>query len=402
MRLFFAAAAAVPLLVGAALAAGLAPSPETRDPNQRYKPAFEGQTRAPTMTTATKIKVETVANGLAKPWALTFLSGGRLLVTERTKGQLRIVAKDGSLSPPVANVPVVDVRGQGGLLDVELDPDFATNHVIYLSYADKRADGTGTNLAKGVLVEGAAPRLENVQVIYQEMPSLESTLHYGGQIAFNTDKTIFLTMGERSILPGRAQAQDLKSDLGKVVRINRDGSIPKDNPFVGRTDARPEIWSYGHRNVQGSTINPVTKKLWTIEHGPRGGDEVNVPAKGKDYGWPTITYGHEYPGPKVGEGIQQKAGMEQPIYYWDPIIGPGSMSFYTGNVFPAWRNSLLIGSMGDKKLVRLTLNGEKVVGEEWLLKDLGKRIRDVRVGADGAVYLTTDEDNGQVLKLVAG
>jgi glucose/arabinose dehydrogenase len=402
MRLMFTAAALAPLLLGAALAASAGPSPETRDPNNRYQPAFENQTRAPLMTTTTKIKVEEVATGLAKPWALTFLPGQRLLVTERTKGQLRIVAKDGTLSAPVAGVPAVDVRGQGGLLDVELDPDFASNHVIYLSYADKRADGTGTNLAKAVLVEGPSPHLDKVEVIFREMPSLESTLHYGGQIAFNTDKTLWLTLGERSILPGRAQAQDLKSDLGKVIRINRDGSIPKDNPFVGRADARPEIWSYGHRNVQGSAINPTTKKLWTLEHGPRGGDEVNVPAKGKDYGWPTITYGHEYPGPPVGAGIQQKAGMEQPIYYWDPIIGPGSMSFYTGNVFPAWKGSLLIGSMGDKKLVRLTLNGEKVVGEEWLLKDLGQRIRDVRVGADGAVYLTTDEDNGKILKLVAG
>jgi glucose/arabinose dehydrogenase len=402
MRKYLAAAAALPLLAAAAMALAAAPSPETRDPNHRYKPAFEDQTRAPLMTTNTKIKVATVAGGLAKPWAVAFLPDGRLLVTERTKGALRIVGKDGALSAPVANVPAVDTRGQGGLLDVELDPDFKTNHTIYLSYADKRADGTGTNLAKGVLVEGAQPRLDKVEVIFREMPSLESTLHYGGQIAFNTDKTVWLTLGERSILPGRAQAQDLKSDLGKVVRINRDGSIPKDNPFVGRADARPEIWSYGHRNVQGSTIHPTTKKLWTIEHGPRGGDELNVPAKGKDYGWPTITYGHEYPGPPVGEGIQQKAGMEQPIYYWDPIIGPGSMSFYTGNVFPAWRNSLLIGSMGDKKLVRLTLNGEKVVGEEWLLQDLKKRIRDVRVGPDGAVYLTTDEDNGEILKLTAG
>jgi glucose/arabinose dehydrogenase len=238
-----------------------------------------------------------------------------------------------------------------------------------------------------------------VQVIFRQAPALDAVQHYGGRLVFARDGTLFVTLGERSVLPGRMQAQRLDGTLGKLVRINPDGSVPKDNPFVGREGARPEIWSIGHRNVQGAAIHPQTGRLWTVEHGARGGDELNIPAAGKDYGWPTITYGVEYSGKPIGEGITQKPGMEQPVYYWDPVIAPSGMAFYQADLFPAWKGSLFIGGLGGKHLVRLTLDGERVVGEERLLVDLKKRIRDVIVGPDGALYVATDSAEGQILKV---
>jgi glucose/arabinose dehydrogenase len=254
-----------------------------------------------------------------------------------------------------------------------------------------------------VLVDdSAAPKLENVQVLYHEMPTLQSTLHYGSRIVFAPDGTVFITQGERSIEAGRTQAQDLKSDFGKVVRINKDGSIPKDNPYAdGKDGARPEIFDRGHRNVQAAALNPVDKKLYTVEHGTRGGDELNQPEAGKDYGWPTIAYGIEYSGGKIREGLTQKEGMEQPLYYWDPVIAPGGMTFYTGKMFPKWKNSLFIGSLKSMWLVRLTLKNKKVVGEEWLLRDLGKRVRLPVEGPDGALYVITDEEDGQIIRIAA-
>jgi glucose/arabinose dehydrogenase len=375
----------------------------TRPPNRPGAPAFEGQTRAPEQKLNVAFNVVTVSEGLVNPWGLAFLPGGKMLVTEKP-GRLRVVGTDGKLSVPVTGLPAVDARGQGGLLDVALDPAFQTNQLIYWSYAEPGANQmNNTAVARGRFVDGAAPRVENVQVIFHQTPSLNSTLHFGGRLVFARDGKLFITLGERSVMDGRMQAQKLDSLLGKIVRLNPDGTVPTDNPFVGRQGARPEIWTYGNRNVQAAALHPTTGELWEVEHGPRGGDELNVARKGLDYGWPTITYGIEYSGQTIGENISQRQGMEQPVYYWDPVIAPSGMVFYTGNLFPAWRNSLFIGGMGSTNLVRLTLNGDRVTGEERLLQDLQpqrERIRDVRQGPDGALYLLTDSAQGRVLKLV--
>ncbi len=380
---------------------GLNTRPENA-PDQ--KPAVAGQHRAPEQKTNVAFNVVTVTEGLVNPWSLTWLPDGRMLVTERP-GRLRIVSADGkTMSEPVAGLPMVDSRGQGGLLDVSLDPAFQKNQLIYWSYAEPREGGANnTAVARGKLVVGAAPKVENVQVIYHQAPSLMSTLHYGGRLVWNRDGTLFITQGERSITEGRMQAQKMDSLLGKIVRLNADGSIPKDNPFVGKEGVRPEIWSFGHRNVQAAMINPATGELWEVEHGTRGGDEVNISRKGKDYGWPTIAYGIEYQGPPITGGIQQKEGMEQPVYYWDPNIAPSGMIFYTGKLFPAWQNSVFVGGLGSLNLVRLSVKGDRVVGEERLLQDLQparERLRDVRQGPDGAIYLLTDNAKGRILKLV--
>ena len=367
------------------------------------RPAFPGQTRAPEQKTNVKFDVVTVASGLSTPWGLAFLPNGRLLVTERA-GRLRIVAKDGQLSPPVNGLPPVVARGQGGLLDVALDPAFSSNRLIYWSYSEPRDGGANnTAVARGKLVEGEAPRVENVQVIFRQEPSLNSALHFGGRLVFARDGKLFITLGERSITPGRMQAQRLDGLLGKIVRINSDGTVPRDNPFVKTEGARPEIWSLGHRNVLSAALHPRTGELWEVEHGTRGGDELNVVRKGKDYGWPTIAYGIEYRGGPITGGITAKEGMEQPIYYWDPVIAPSGMTFYTANLFPAWKNSLFIGGLGSTCLVRLSLQGEKVVGEERLLLDLQprrERFRDVRQGPEGALYLLTDNPEGRILKII--
>ena len=375
-----------------------------RPPNGAgQKPAFEGQTRAPEQKLGVAFDVVTVTEGLVNPWGLTFLPDGRMLVTEKP-GRLRIVSADGKqMSEPVAGLPPVDARGQGGLLDVALDPAFQKNQLIYWSYAEPGEGSNNSAVARGRLADGAAPKVENVQVIFHQSPSLTSTLHYGGRLVFSRDGTLFITLGERSITEGRMQAQRLDGLLGKIVRLNPDGSVPKDNPFVGKPGVRPEIWSYGNRNVQAATLNPATGELWEVEHGARGGDELNLVRKGKDYGWPTIAYGIEYQGGPITGGIQQQEGMEQPLYYWDPVIAPSGMVFYTGKLFPAWQNSLFIGGMGSTNLVRLTLKGERVIGEERLLQDLQpqrERIRDVRQGPDGAIYLLTDNAKGRILKLV--
>jgi aldose sugar dehydrogenase len=370
--------------------------------NPAQKAAFAGQTRAPEQKLGVAFDVVALAEGLANPWGLAFLPDGKMLLTERA-GRLRVVTSDGKLSETVAGLPAVDARGQGGLLDVALDPAFQKNQLIYWSYAEPGDNGNNTAVARGRFVDGATPKVENVQVIFHQEPKLVSTLHFGGRLVFGRDGTLFVTLGDRSILEGRVQAQKLDSLLGKIVRINADGSIPKDNPFVGKTGVRPEIWSYGHRNIQAATLHPTTGELWEVEHGTRGGDEVNIARKGRDYGWPTIAYGIEYAGAPIGEGIQQKAGMEQPRYYWDPVIAPSGLLFYTGNLFPAWRDSLFIGGLGSLNLVRLSLKGEQVVGEERLLQDLQpqrERIRNVRQGPDGAIYLLTDSAKGRLLKLV--
>jgi glucose/arabinose dehydrogenase len=381
-------------------------SVETRPPNGAgQKPAFPGQTRAPERKAGVAFDVVTVVDGLENPWGMAFLPGGRFLVTERA-GRLRVVAADGTLSAAVTGLPKILVDGQGGLLDVALDPQFATNHLIYWSYSEPQADGTNnTAVARGKLVEdaGAAPRVDEVQVIFHQAPSLNSQLHFAGRLVFRRDGTLFITLGERSITEGRMQAQRLDGLLGKVVRINADGSIPKDNPFVDKAGVRPEIWSIGHRNPQAAALNPESGELWEVEHGTRGGDEINISRAGKDYGWPTIAYGIEYRGGPITGGIQAKEGMEQPLYYWDPVIAPSGMTFYTGDLFPAWKGSLFVGGLAGMHVARLTLDGEKVIGEERLLTDLQpqpERIRDVRQGPEGALYLLTDSPKGRLLKLV--
>jgi glucose/arabinose dehydrogenase len=390
--------------VFAQAAAAQAPADPRPANNPAQQPAFAGQTDAPEQKLGVAFDVVTVAEGLQNPWGMAFLPNGKMLVTERP-GRLRVVSADGKLSEPVAGLPVVFARGQGGLLDVALDPAFAKSNLIYWSFAEPRENNeNNTAVARGKFVDDpAAPRVEDVQVIYHQTPSMNSPLHFGSRLVFGRDGTLFVTQGDRSIIPGRMQAQKLESGLGKIVRINTDGSIPKDNPFVGKEGVRPEIWSYGHRNVQAATLNPATGELWEVEHGTRGGDEINIARKGKDYGWPTIAYGIEYQGGQITGGIQQQAGMEQPIYYWDPIIGPSGMTFYTGSLFPQWKGNLFVGGHGTRDLVRLTLNGEKITGEERLLKDLQPKpeaIRDVRTGPDGALYLLTDSAAGRLLKLV--
>ena len=374
-------------------------SPETRQRNGvDFTPAFENQTRAPGLRSDVQLDVQVVAKGLQNPWGFEFLPDNRILVTERS-GNLRIIGTDGTLSAPAKGLPKVHFAGQGGLLDVALDPQFATNRTIYWSYAEPRQGGNGTALAKGVLNEGATgPSVDNVQVIFRQMPTMESNLHFGSRIVFAPDGKLFLALGERAIPAGRVQSQDLNSHFGKVVRLNPDGSVPRDNPFAGRSDTKPEIWSYGHRNIQAATLD-ASGRLWTIEHGPRGGDELNRPEAGKNYGWPVITYGIDYPGPKIGEGITAKEGLEQPVYYWDPVIAPSGVIFYSGDLFPQWKGDLFVGGLGSMKLVRLKLENDKVVGEEWLLQDQSRRIRDVKQGADGAIYVVADGANASLLRI---
>ena len=338
------------------------------------------------------VTVDTVASNLANPWGLEVLPDGRMLVTEKA-GRLRIVNTDGRVSEPLTGVPAVDASGQGGLLDVALDPDFAGNSVIYLSFAESGEGGAGTAVARAKL---GATGLEDVRVIYRQAPKVAGGNHFGSRIVFGRDGTMWVTQGDR--FNYRDQAQDLGSGLGKIVRIDRDGGIPRDNPFLGRRGVRPEIWSYGHRNVQAAAIHPETGQLWTVEHGAAGGDELNNPQAGKNYGWPVITYGRDYNGRSIGEGTA-KEGMEQPVYYWDPVIAPSGMIFYTGDKFPEWRGNIFVGGLASKVLTRLAIENGRVVTEERYLRDLNERIRDVRQGPDGYIYLITDNSNGRILRV---
>ncbi|WP_375757320.1 PQQ-dependent sugar dehydrogenase [Corallococcus exercitus] len=362
-----------------------------------FKPAFPGQTRVPAIQTKTPLQVTEIASGFRNPWGLAFLPDQRMLVTEKPTGSLYIVTQQGAKSPAIKGLPAVDGRDQGGLLDVEVGPDYAQSGLIYWTYSEPRQGGNGLAVARARLVDGAQPRVENVQVIFRMMPTLESTMHSGGRMVFTPDGKLFVTLGERSILAGRAQAQDVKSHFGKVVRINPDGSVPQDNPYLSNPEAKPEIWSIGHRNVLSAALDSQNR-LWTVEMGPKGGDEVNRPEAGKDYGWPTIGYGEEYSGAPIHQS-PQAPGMEQPVYYWDPVIAPSGMTIYSGTLFPEWRNNMFIGGLAAKALVRLMVRNDRVVGEEHLLKNLDSRIRDVVQGPEGALYLVTDATNGKVLKV---
>ena len=380
--------------------------------NTQYPPAFAGQTRAPAARQTHAWTAQPVVTGLGRPWSMEQLPDGRWLVAEKA-GRLRVVTAAGELLPPVLGglpstagqgakasergLAPVTAQGQGGLLDLALAPDFARSGRIFWSYSEPREGGSGTAVATGVISGAPNVTLSDVRVIWRMQPTLDSNLHFGSRLVFARDGTLFVTLGERSILPGRAQAQDLNSHFGKIVRINADGSVPRNNPFVGRAGVRPDIYASGVRNVQSAALHPQTGELWEVEHGPKGGDELNIIRPGRDYGWPTISYGVEYRGGPIGRGISAAPNMEQPVYYWDPVIAPSGMAFYTANVFRAWRGSVFVGDMKTRGLVRLVLNGDRVVGEERL--DLGARIRDVKQGADGALYVLTDEEAGRILRI---
>jgi Glucose/sorbosone dehydrogenases len=371
------------------------PPVNTGPPNaSNQTPAFEGQTRVPEVKSNFSLKTDVVTNQLSNPWAIAELPDGRFLITQRL-GTLVIVSREGQLSAPLAGVPAVYSGGQGGLLDVAVDPNFETNRFVYFSYSENRGNNqNGTSVARGKLSTDEKS-LEDVTVIFRQTPAWNSTLHFGSRLVFDNDGLLYVTLGERSNPEPRQQAQDRNSHLGKVIRINSDGTVPESNPFVGTPNTKPEIWSYGHRNVQSAALHPVTGELWTVEHGPRGGDEINRPEAGKNYGWPIITYGIDYSGAPIGAGITQQAGMEQPVYYWDPVIGPSGTTFYVGDMFP-WQNNLLIGSLNPGGVVRIMLNGNRVVGEERLLSQYG-RVRDVEVTSDGAFWIVNDD--GQLVRV---
>ncbi len=373
-----------------------APSVEQGEPNTAFRPAFSQQTRAPLRASGITLGVARIAGGLDHPWAIAFLPDGRALVSERA-GRLRVITRGGDISRPVAGLPRVDAGGQGGLLDVVLSPDFSRDRLLFWSYSEPRdGGGSGTSVARGRLSEDAA-RVGDVEVIFRQTPSWRSRGHYGARLDFDREGRLFVTLGERQHGESRVLAQDLGTHLGKVVRINPDGSVPADNPFLGRDGIRPEIWSYGHRNPQGADIDPATGDFWTIEHGPQGGDELNLTLAGRNYGWPIISYGEEYDGAPIGEGIAVRDGMEQPVYYWDPVIAPGDMDFYEGDLFP-WRGDILVAGLRSQALVRLDLEAGRVVGEERFVLDVG-RIRDLAEAADGSIWIVTDEGNGRVLRL---
>jgi aldose sugar dehydrogenase len=366
------------------------------------KPASPGQTRACGLKSNVTFDVVVVAKPLEKPWSVEPLPGGDLLVTEKP-GRLRIVSASGQIGEPIAGVPAVDPKGQGGLLDVALSPTFATDRTIFWTFSEPRDGGNGTSIARGVL-SADRTKLDDVRVIFRVLPTYAGQQHYGSRIAFGPDGMLYASFGERSVTAMRPFAQRMDSHLGKTIRIRPDGSVPQDNPFVGQADAKPEIWALGHRNPEALTFD-ARGQLWDVEHGTRGGDELNLIQKGKNYGWPLQAYGEEYSGKlpissAIGDATPVRAGMEQPVYYWDPVIAPSGSQFYSGNAFPAWKGSLFIGALKEMRLVRLQFDGNRVIGEEHLFTDRKQRIRDVRQGPDGLLYVVTDQDAGELLKLV--
>ena len=344
-------------------------------------------------TSAGEVLVETVASGLENPWGIAFLPDGRMLVTERP-GRLRLVTAEGGVSAPIAGLPAIRAQGQGGLLDVALDPRFSENRTLYITFAEPRGEGQGGTSVARARLSPDGTSLENAEVVFRQMPAYRGGNHFGSRIAFDRGGNLLVALGDRFDL--KDQAQNPANHIGKVVRIRPDGSAPDDNPR--QAGWAPEVWSLGHRNVQAAAVNPATGELWTVEHGARGGDEVNIPRKGLNYGWPVITYGVDYSGAKIGEGTA-KPGLEQPLHHWDPSIAPSGMAFYTGARFPKWRGDVLVGALRGRILVRLDIEGDKVVGEERMLEGLRERIRDVRQGPDGFVYLLTDAAQGRVLRL---
>lgn len=366
------------------------PPVETKSANTNYKPAFKEQTRAPGVKTTTPYTADKIAENLGRPWAVIPMPDGRLLITEK-KGFMMIYNANGSLAKKITGFPEVEDGGQGGMLDVALDPSFTKNKTIYWSYSEKYGSGNLMSVAKGQLNE-AAGKIDNPTVIFRATPELNSRLHFGSRLLFDKNEYLIVSTGERSILDGRKQAQLLQSGLGKIFRITKEGKPAPGNPFLNNKNAMPEIYAYGIRNAQSLDIHPVTGELWEAEFGPRGGDELNIIKAGKNYGWPTITYGIEYAGGKIGNGIQQQAGMEQPVYYWDPVLSPSGMAFYAGNAIPEWKNNLFIGGLSSAHIARLVIKNNKVVGEERLLEDKKERFRDVAYH-NGMLYTVTDNGN---------
>lgn len=378
------------------------------------KPAFPGQTRACAVKSEAAFEVTVVAKGLDRPWAVEPLPKGDFLITEKS-GNLRIVSAKGEIGQPISGLlpvnqsgvssvsgqgglPPITARGQGGLLDVALSPNFTKDRTIFWSFSEERTGGSGTSVARGILSKNRR-NLEQVRVIFRALPTYDNGLHFGSRLAFGPDKMLYITLGDRfDKETTRPQTQQLGSHLGKVIRIKPDGTIPANNPFIKQSGALPEIWDIGHRNIQSATFDDKGR-LWTVEHGAKGGDELNLIEKGKNYGWAIISYGEEYSGEPISGNITQKEGFEQPVYYWDPVIAPSGMQYYTGAAFPAWRGNIFIGGLASQKLVRLVIKDNRVIGEENLLTDRGRRIRDVRQGFDGNLYVVTDESDGELLKI---
>jgi glucose/arabinose dehydrogenase len=369
--------------------AGNLPPVETGKANTGYKPAFEGQTRIAGVKTTTPYEATVIAEGLSRPWAVTALPDGRLVITEKS-GTMRIATTEGIVTPPITGFPPVDDRNQGGLLDVAPAPDFESSRILYFTFAEKGAEGSLTAVGKGKL-SADETIIENFQVIFRAIPYFDNSMHFGSRIALDSEGNNFVSTGERSDLRTRPNAQLLNTGHGKVIRITAEGQPVADNPFIHTAGALPEIYSYGHRNPQGVDIHPVTRELWLSEMGPRGGDEINLIKPGKNYGWPEITYGIEYSGAPISEGATQKEGMEQPVYYWDPVLSPSGMAFYTSNEIPEWQNNLFIGGLSSKHIARIVLKDNRVIGEERLLSGENQRFRDIGNGKDGALYAVTDE-----------
>jgi aldose sugar dehydrogenase len=370
---------------------------ETRAANvPDQQPAFAGQTRTCGIRSDLVLDVTVLTTGLEKPWAVEPLPSGELLVTEKP-GRLRIIGASGVKGEPITGLPAVDARGQGGLLDVALGPNFSSDRMIYWSFTEPRENGNGTSVARGVL---SADRrsLQDVRLIFRAMPSYTNNMHFGSRLAFGHDGMLYITLGERSDAPMRQYAQRLDAHLGKIIRIMPDGTVPQDNPFVGQAGALPEIWSVGHRNVQAAAFDQQGR-LWVIEHGTNGGDELNLIHRGRNYGWPVQAYGKEYSGQMIPGAAPQRPGMEQPVYYWDPVIAPSGAQFYSSDAYPAWNGSLFVGALKEMRLVRLTFANNRVAGEEHLLTERRQRVRDVRQGPDGALYIVTDQDNGELWRV---
>ena len=383
----------VALATGPVLAQSAGQPAETKAPNaSNQQPAFANQTRAPQPQTMPKITQDVIAENLPHLWAMEFLPDGRMLVTAK-QGAMHIISEEGEAGPKIEGVPKVLSAGQGGLLDVALAPDFKTSGMIFFSFSEQRNDGNGTSVASAKLVpdDRGGGRLENLKVIFRQMPSYDGNKHFGSRLVFGPNKELYVTVGERSDPQPRVQAQDISSGLGKVFRIDMNGKALPDNPFVNRQGARPEIWSLGHRNLQSATLDGKGR-LWTVEHGPRGGDELNRPEAGKNYGWPEVTYGIDYSGRPIGKGITAMKETEQPVYFWDPVIAPSGMAYYDGDAIPEWKNSFLIGGLVAQGIVVVHMDGDKVAYEERV--PLGARIRDVKVGPDGAVYAVTEQRGG--------
>ena len=366
-----------------------AASVETKDPNTNYKPAFAGQTRVGAVTTKTPYEGKVLTDDLKKPWGIAVLPDGRLLITQK-EGTMRIATSNGTLSEPITGIPKVDDDGQGGLLGITIDPAFTSNRMVYWVFSEPQSKGNLTAVGKGKL-SADEKRIEGASTIYRATPVYDGDKHYGGRIIFDKSGNLFVSTGERSDLETRPQAQQLNSALGKILYITKDGKPVSGNPFASDATAKPEIYTYGHRNVQGLALHPTTGELWENEYGPKGGDEVNLIKPGKNYGWPTITYGIEYNGDKIGGAIQQKEGLEQPVYYWDPVVSASGMTFYSGDAIPEWKNNLFLACLSSTHVTRLVIENNKVTGEERLLESEKQRFRDIAQGTDGALYAVTDE-----------